>query len=132
MANVPQAYDKCIVSVRGRILAEQTRVQVQAVDSDEQVDLLEAGGEFPAVANIPSVRRIVLSFDLVVPVDNPEDLELWDDYQTSERVPIAAQLQGSGKTLSTTGVIRQPTIESRVNGTTTLVVSALCDFATFK
>jgi hypothetical protein len=132
MATELQTYDKCWLSIKGRLLEEQVRVQIQAVDSDTQEDILEGGGEFPATLNIPSVRRLILSWEMALPIENPQDLDLWADYQSSDRIKIAVQLVGSGKTLSTEGVVREPTIESRVNSVTTFSCSALCDFKLFQ
>lgn len=129
MATFPEIFDRCWVSVRGKIVAMQTSVELQAVDSDEQVDLLEFGGEFPPTGNIQGGRRLIVSWEMVVPVESPDDLALWDDYHTGDRVPIAVQLAANGRKISTKGVIREPRIRSNVNGTTTYSVSAMCDFA---
>lgn len=132
MARKPELFDACWISIKGRLLEYQTQVEVRAVDQDEQVDLLSGNGEFPPTANLPGARRLMVSWTMVVPTDSSGDLELWDLYESSERFDLALQLVGNKRKLSTRGVMREPSMKSQVNDTTSYDISAMCDFAVWK
>lgn len=132
MARKPELFDSCWVSVKGRLIEYQTQVEVRAVDQDEQVDLLSGGGTFNVVANVPGPRRLMISWSMVVPRGSSDDLALWDLYDSSERFDITVQLVGQKKRLSTKGIMREPSMESQLNGSIRYSISAVCDFATWK
>lgn len=123
-----ETFDQCMVSVAGKIVANQTSVDVGTADTDEQIDLLTGGGEFNPTANSPGGRRLMIAWEMVIARKSGDDLKLWTYYKTGERVRIGVKFTGNGKTLTTDGVIQRPSIRSQVGATTTYSVGAMCDF----
>lgn len=91
-------YDQAYIRVNGRVLVENTTVDVSVEGDDQEVMTIAQG--FTGISPSPKVTRITA--DNVVPITGVE-IDVVDFFLNSIECDVSVQLGGSGAVLSTKG-----------------------------
>jgi len=121
-----QIYDNAIPRLNGRYFAHATSVGIQYKSSDEFINLL-AGGSRRTIVLSPGGRAMLISWSLVVPSKNAEDLRLIRMWREAEEVLVGVDFMGSKLGISTRGFLQDPQLTGQVGQTFTFAISAVCE-----
>lgn len=124
-------YDALLVSLAGRIVAEQTQVTVNYVDNDQAI-AIAGGGTSLRMAVVPGGRMMTVSFDVVVPSDDSSLFTYIEQYLDCTEVQLGVTLAGNRATAKEIGYLQKPSITSSTSGNLTLTLTWIGPPAIFR
>ena len=124
-------YDALLVSLGGRIIAEQTQVTVNYIDSDQAI-AIAGGGTSLTMAVIPGGRMMQVQFEMVVPSGDSSNLNYIDQYIDCREIQLGITLAGNRASAKEIGYLQKPTLTSTSGGNLTYSLSWIGPQATFR
>lgn len=124
-------FDALLVSLAGRIIAEQTQVSVNYIDSDQAISIA-GGGTSLRMAVIPGGRMMQVQFEMVVPSSDSSNLNYIDQYIDCREVQLGITLAGNRASAKEVGYLQKPTLTSSTGGNLTYSISWIGPQAVFQ
>ena len=112
-----EIYDNALCTVNGKLLVQASSISVAFQDGDKAIMLLGA-----IFAPVPTQRVMVISIDEFIPTSGLV-FDWIKSYLNVELVTFGVRLQGSGKKLITSGVLKSPDFQFGVAQNSRIKVS---------
>lgn len=108
-----QLYDQVYADWNGTLFAQNTKVSIEWPDNDQDVETIPLG----YAGKSPSPKSIMVTFTNAVPSEG-FDVNVAKSFIEDERGTLRLRL-GGGKSLISSGFLRQPKMDAGVGQTTT-------------
>lgn len=124
-------FDALLVSLAGRIVAEQTQVTVNYIDSDQAVSIA-GGGTSLRMLVIPGGRMMQVQFDMVCPSNDSGNLTFIEQYINCSDVQLGLTLAGNRSSAKEVGFLQRPSMTSSVGSNLIYGISWIGPQAVFR
>ena len=127
MATTPQIFAQYAVSANGAVLFNTQTIKLKMDGKDTDVETILGGWS----GITPSPKKISIDVEGAIPAGADFDLDAFQKFQDSEILNLTVTSLGNGKSLSSSGFVRDPELDAGVGKQSTLKFSFMGGPATF-